>query len=59
MKAGRALWLEKLKSAGKPVPYARRAERRQDRKQFAYDAKRFERFRAGGPFWTDEEWEAL
>jgi hypothetical protein len=37
----------------------RRSERRQDRKRAADDAVRFERFRRGEPFWTDEEWEAL
>jgi hypothetical protein len=38
---------------------ARRARQGQDRKSAAADAARLERFQAGGPFWTDEEWEAL
>ena len=38
---------------------ARRARQGQDRKSAAADAARRERFQAGGPFWTDEEWKAL
>jgi hypothetical protein len=37
----------------------RKAGRRQERKSAAADAARLERFQAGGPFWTDEEWKAL
>jgi hypothetical protein len=38
---------------------ARTARQCQDRKDAAADMARLERFHAGGPFWTDEEWEAL
>jgi hypothetical protein len=38
---------------------ALRAQRRQERRDAAADAARLARFQAGGPFWTDEEWEAL
>jgi hypothetical protein len=38
---------------------ASRAHRRQERESAAADAARLERFQAGGPFWTEEEWEAL
>jgi hypothetical protein len=38
---------------------ALRSQRRQERKSVAADAARRERFQAGGPFWTDEEWKAL
>jgi hypothetical protein len=99
MKAGRAKWLEKLKSEGKPVRCGRkkggrnrpaaereraardekwlrdcqrtaqrlrttnrkalREQRRQQRQVAADLAMRRERFRAGLPFWTEEEWEKL
>jgi hypothetical protein len=36
-----------------------RSLKRQERKSAAADAARRERFQAGGPFWTEEEWEAL
>jgi hypothetical protein len=38
---------------------ALRSQRREERKSAAADAARRERFQAGGPFWTDEEWKAL
>jgi len=38
---------------------ALRSQRREERKSAAADAARRERFQAGGPFWTDEEWNAL
>jgi hypothetical protein len=38
---------------------ALRSQRREERKLAAADASRRERFQAGGPFWTDEEWNAL
>jgi hypothetical protein len=38
---------------------SRRVERRQERKVAADLASRRERFHAGLPFWTDEEWESL
>jgi hypothetical protein len=38
---------------------ARRAQRWQERKRAAEDEARRKRFHAGGPFWTEEEWEAL
>jgi hypothetical protein len=38
---------------------APRSQRRQERKSAAADAARLERFQTGGPFWTDDEWEAL
>ena len=99
MKAGRVLWLARLKSDGKPVPCGRkkggrnrpaeereraareekwlrdcqrmaqrlrttnrkavREQRRQQRQLAADLALRRERFRAGLPFWTEEEWESL
>jgi hypothetical protein len=38
---------------------APRAQRRQERKNAAADAARLERFQAGGPFWTDDEWKNM
>jgi hypothetical protein len=38
---------------------APRAQRRQERNNAAADAARLERFKAGGPFWTDEERKSL
>jgi hypothetical protein len=40
------------------APRPLRAQQRRERKSAAADAARLERFQAGGPFWTDEEWEA-
>jgi hypothetical protein len=37
----------------------RKSQQRQERKSAAADTARLKRFQAGGPFWTDEEWEAL
>jgi hypothetical protein len=95
MKAGRARWLAKLKSEGKPIPCGRKkggrnrsteeraqaaweqqcmrewrdasrqnrsdrkTRRRQGRTVAADLAMRRDRFNAGGPFWTNEEWESL
>ena len=38
---------------------ALRSQRREERKSAAADAARRERFQAGGPFWTDEEWKNI
>jgi hypothetical protein len=38
---------------------ALRSQRREESKSAAADAARRERFQAGGPFWTEEEWKAL
>jgi hypothetical protein len=38
---------------------ARRAKRLQERKAVADREARYARFIAGGPYWTEEEWEKL
>jgi hypothetical protein len=51
--------LRESRDAFNKIRSQRRARRRQEHQVKVDLAARLERFQAGGPFWTDEEWEAF